>query len=860
MGLETDIDRNQVIRIGIGPVQMPAVRDIQRQCQMKPLAGADGRMRCVQISRHRAEWFARIGIFDIKRLNLLGLALVQINRGGQNGGFQTAGILPHQRSERLEGFLGRLKVFLIAGDAVQFEQDAYRNPVGGRSIAAAGQMFRPHQQILVRCAGIEESAIRVGEIRKHDIRQFSGLLEPAFVTARLIQLQKPLAQIGIIVEVTRLRGFFGSIASQQPPIVVGKVIQDEIGCPGRHLGIGGLLEVLAGIGQRTDHQPVPTCQNLIIFMRKRPRVAFVQQNTSQFGHLLNEFLRRFVLVGGDVGKRPGQMRNIGARSAAGGFLAEIAFGQNLIDRGEQGGIGSERRFDLVISPQVKFALFAEHNGTDSAAQIKAFADTWRWDRVAAETYCEVVENSPQRVSQAMQAFRTFLGESDMLAYLSMMAPRLVELHRVLKETGALYLHCDPTANHYLKMLLDAVFSPVNFKNEIIWKRTSAHSGVQRCGSVHDVLLFYSKTKDFNWNPVYQPYDPLYIETFFEHVDEDGRRWKRMDLTGAGVTKDGNSGKPWRGIDVTAKGRHWAYNANELERLDKAGKIHWPKKKGGMPRLKQYLDEMPGVPLQDVWTDIRPIHNLAAERLGYPTQKPEALLERIIQASTNEGDTVLDPFCGCGTTIAVAQKLKRRWIGIDVTHLAVALMKYRLKDMFGSEVQYEVIGEPTDKFGAEQLAKDDPYQFQWWALSLVGARPVEQKKGADKGIDGRLYFHDEADHKPTKTKQIILSVKSGKVNVSHIRDLRGVIEREQAQIGVLITLNRPTRDMVKEAASAGFYKSAWGNHPALQILTIEELFDGRAIDSPPMAQVNVTFKKAARVKRKKLETPEFGFSE
>lgn len=505
-------------------------------------------------------------------------------------------------------------------------------------------------------------------------------------------------------------------------------------------------------------------------------------------------------------------------------------------------------------------LFAEQNGSRSAAQIKAFEDTWRWDQAAATAYQEAVENGSTRVSQVMQAFRTFLGESDMMAYLAMMAPRLIELRRVLKDTGSIYLHCDATASHYLKMLMDAVFGAQSFRNEIIWKRTSAHSGARGCGAVHDILLFYSKTREYTWNQEFQPYDPLYVETFFEQIDSDGRRWKRMDLTGAGVTKDGASGKPWRGIDVTAKGRHWAYSIEELERLDKKGKIHWPKKEGGMPRLKQYLEDMPGIPLQDVWTDIRPIHNLSSERLGYPTQKPEALLERIIKVSSNEKDTVLDSFCGCGTAIAVAQKLNRRWIGIDITYLAVALMKHRLADMFGTNVKYKVVGEPISVPDAKALAEQDPYQFQWWALGLVGARPIEQKKGADRGIDGRFYFHDEPDNKKAKTKQIIFSVKSGHLLVSHVRDLRGVVEREEAEMGVLISMEQPTRAMRTEAASAGFYKSPWGKHPVLQILTIKDLLNGKTVDAPPSSQVNVTFRKAPKAKGEKVKTVKLPFKE
>lgn len=250
----------------------------------------------------------------------------------------------------------------------------------------------------------------------------------------------------------------------------------------------------------------------------------------------------------------------------------------------------------------------------------------------------------------------------------------------------------------------------------------------------------------------------------------------------------------------------------------------------------------GTRQQDIITDIPPINSQAAERLGYPTQKPEPLLERIVKSSSNEGDTVLDPFCGCGTAIAVAQKLKRNWIGIDITHLAIGLIKSRLRDAFSDEISktYQVIGEPVSVPDAHELAHEDPFQFQWWALGLVGARRIEQKKGADQGIDGRLYFHDEEGG---KTKQIILSVKSGHVSVKDVRDLRGVIEREKAEIGVLITLEEATKPMCTEAAAAGFYKSPWGNHPRLQILTIAELLDGKRIDYPPT--INVTHKRAPR---------------
>ena len=496
-------------------------------------------------------------------------------------------------------------------------------------------------------------------------------------------------------------------------------------------------------------------------------------------------------------------------------------------------------------------LFAERDGTQAAAQIKVFGDTWRWDEGAARAYADVVE-AGGRVSQAMQAFRTFLGENDMLAYLSMMAPRLVELRRVLKATGSLYLHCDPTASHYLKMLLDAVFSPVNFRTEIVWKRSSAHSdakqGRTQHGRIHDVILFYTKTDSWDWNHVFTPYDASYTDAFYKHVEpETGRRYRLGDLTGPGGAAKGNPSYEVMGVT-----RFWRYSKEKMAELTRQGRVVQTKP-GAVPAYKRYLDEMPGVPLQDLWADIGPIGAQAQERLGYPTQKPEALLARIITASSHEGDVVLDPFCGCGTTIAAAQALGRQWIGVDVTNLAITLIRHRLRDTYGDDIEqtYQIIGEPVSVPDAEALAASDPYQFQWWALGLVGARPADGKKGADKGIDGRIYFHDGDTG---KTKQIVLSVKAGKLHAPYVRDLRGVIEREQAALGVLLTLHTPTRAMRTEAASAGFYDSPWGQHSRVQILTVGELLDGKKLDAPPPRQTSRTYKRAPKALKKAVKQP------
>ncbi len=504
-------------------------------------------------------------------------------------------------------------------------------------------------------------------------------------------------------------------------------------------------------------------------------------------------------------------------------------------------------------------LFKEESGRDSQAQIMAFEDTWHWGEDAERIYHGLVQNSPIHVSIMLGALRDFIGENQMMAYLVMMTARLIELHRVLKPTGSIYLHCDPTASHYLKVVMDTIFGGNNFVNEIVWKRTTAHNSGKMYGPVHDIILFYSKSEDYLWNIQYRELSDEYKDSHYKYV-ENGRRYKRENITGAGI-RHGETGKPWHGIDPTPKGRHWVRPPSELDKLDANGKIYWPQKEGSWPYLKQFLDENRGMPLQDLWEDIFPINSQAAERLGYPTQKPLALLERIVEASSNPGDVVLDPFCGCGTAIAAAQKLNRRWIGIDITHLSISLMKYRLKDSFGlvEKVDYDVHGEPESIGGAKQLAKDDRYQFQWWALSLVQAKPVggesgvsrEGKKGSDKGIDGLLAFFDQNN----KVERVILQVKSGKVKSGDIRDLCGVVEREEAAIGVFITLEEHTREMETEAVSAGFYHSElWQkDYPRIQILTIEELLNGKAIAMPPSAQPQ--FKQAEKVKKKQGEQGE-----
>jgi len=442
------------------------------------------------------------------------------------------------------------------------------------------------------------------------------------------------------------------------------------------------------------------------------------------------------------------------------------------------------------------------------------------------------------VAELLRAMRSFLHENDMMAYLAMMAVRLLELHRVLKPTGSLYLHCDPTASHYLKILLDGVFQPQNFRNEIIWKRSSAHSdakqGAKHYGRLTDTIFFYSKGEDVTWNQTYRPYDETYTERDYRRVDTDGRRYRLDNIQGPGGAEKGN---PY--YEVMGVSRYWRYSREKMQQLIRQGRIIQTRP-GAVPQYKRYLDEMPGVSVQNLWDDIPVINNRSKELLGYPTQKPLALLERIITVSSNEGDLVLDPFCGCGTAVHAAEKLGRSWIGIDITHLAISLIEKRLTDAFPG-IKYEVHGTPKDIEGARDLAARDKYQFQWWAVSLVNAVPFGgKKKGADTGIDGVIYFKDfkkkgEALVGST-TEKIIVSVKGGEsVGVSMIRDLAHVIEREGAKMGLFITLAEPTDPMRKEALKEGYFESPGlkGKYLKLQIATIEELLAGKKPELPPL---------------------------
>jgi site-specific DNA-methyltransferase (adenine-specific) len=470
-------------------------------------------------------------------------------------------------------------------------------------------------------------------------------------------------------------------------------------------------------------------------------------------------------------------------------------------------------------------LFKSTAGEKSRAQIEAFEDTWHWGDEAELAFDGVMTSGNSDAAEMLRAMRSFLKENDMMAYLTMMAVRLLELRRVLKATGSIYLHCDPTASHYLKLLMDAIFGLEHFRTEVIWKRTSSHGNVSSgYGDVTDTIFYFSKDDHPVWNQIYTPYTRKHIETKFTYKEADGRLFTTSDLRNPGVRP--NLTYEYKGYLPHPNG--WAVSRKKMEQYDREGRLWFPPDKSGRIRLKRYLDEQPGHKVQNLWDDIPPLNSQAQERLGYPTQKPLALLERIIVASSNEGAVILDPFCGCGTAVHAAQKLKRQWIGIDITHLAISLIEKRLKDAFPG-IKYEVHGTPKDLDGARDLALRDKYQFQWWAVSLVNAVPfAAKKKGADSGIDGLIYFKPEG----RTTEKAIVSVKGGDhVNVAMVRDLAHVVDRENAKIVVFITLADSTGPMRTEAVKAGFYQTLYGKYPKIQILTIQELFEGKQPNIP-----------------------------
>jgi DNA modification methylase len=473
-------------------------------------------------------------------------------------------------------------------------------------------------------------------------------------------------------------------------------------------------------------------------------------------------------------------------------------------------------------------LYRSPSGEESQAQHLAFVDSWRWGP-ATDLALAKVMNSASPAAGIIASLNNHMQKSDLMAYLVMMSARLIELHRVLKPTGSLYLHCDSSASHYLKIILDSVFGPSSFRNEIIWKRSSAHNdskqGARHFGRITDTILFYTKTRQATWNTLHTRYDEQYTTGMYKHIEpETGRRFGLFDLSGPGGAAKGNPE-----FEVLGVKRFWRFSQEKMQALLEQGRIVQTKA-GAVPRQKRYLDEMPGVQLQNLWDDLPVLSNRSKEALGYQTQKPLSLLERVIQASSNPGDLVLDPFCGCGTAIEASHSLGRKWIGIDITPLAIDVVERRLaRRGLRRDVDYETDGIPLDREGAQKLWEKDEHQFQLWAITLVDGQPREGgKKGADKGVDGLIYFQDDARTIGTA----VISVKGGKnIHAKDIRDLIGAMNNRSANLGVFVTLNKATTEMEKAAREAGSIEAGGKLRPRVQIRTIEQLLDGRKPDLP-----------------------------
>lgn len=492
-------------------------------------------------------------------------------------------------------------------------------------------------------------------------------------------------------------------------------------------------------------------------------------------------------------------------------------------------------------------IFHDKTGKAPQSQMQAFEDTWYWTEETQKAFDEIMQGDYKpELKDMMNAFLEFMNTSNLMAYLTMMGIRLVELHRTLKPTGSIYLHCDPTATHYLKILLDQIFGIKNYRNEIIWKRTDAKGNVlKKYGWINDRILFYTKSDEWIWNQQFVQYDEEYVESFYNKVDKKGRRYQATDLTAPMSRAAKGQIYSWKGY-TPPPSRCFVYNKEKMEELDKAGRIEYTG--SGCPRLIRYLDEMEGNKCPDIWLDIKIAQK--DERLPYPTQKPVALLERIIRTSSNEGDIIMDPFCGCGTAVVAAEKLNRKWIGIDITFLAVALIKKRIYDHF-PQTKFQIIGEPKSVDDARQLFKQSPFQFESWAVSLLGGQPYKSSGGGDTGMDGFLYFKDYEKN----YHKIIIEVKGGNYQPKDVRALAHVLKREKSPMGLLVALEEPTKGMIRDATALGKWSMPGSkkSYPVIQIVTIEDLFDGKL---PSLPDTSETLKRAKRVKRIIEENLEF----
>lgn len=488
-------------------------------------------------------------------------------------------------------------------------------------------------------------------------------------------------------------------------------------------------------------------------------------------------------------------------------------------------------------------LFESMDMKDANAQKQAFADTW-----SNYSYMDELNEMAELhkdIYTILKTFHELKSISDSAtAYLTTMAIRIYYMHKLLKETGSFYLHCDPTMSHYLKLICDMIFGEDKFRNEIVWQRTNAHNMKSKYfGRVHDVILFYAKSAKYIWNEQYTDYSKEQLSRFKE--DENGKLYKAENLTFSSANP--NRQFEWRGVKPPAN-RSWGASIEQLEKWWNEGLIL--KRLDGAPRmdgLKVYLEDLKGKSLNDWWEDISRVGNTSSESLGYPTQKPEALLERIIQASSNEGDVVADFFCGCGTTIAVAQRLNRKWLGADISHLAIRLIVKRLSETYGQGVKdnIKMHGLPKDIASAKMLAQETDggrISFQDWAIEVMLNGVVNEKKSADGGYDGYLTFNMGKDK-----YFALIETKSGKLTVKNMREFVQVIKTQKAAVGIFVCFaENVTREMIKEAKDAGHIKLGETEFPMdkIQIITIEDLFANKQPQLPGGA-ANETFKKSKR---------------
>lgn len=494
-------------------------------------------------------------------------------------------------------------------------------------------------------------------------------------------------------------------------------------------------------------------------------------------------------------------------------------------------------------------LFESIDMKDANAQKQAFADTW-------SNVSYIVElGNIANLNKDLFDFLSMLEKSksvndSAVAYLTTMGIRICYMRKLLKDTGSFYLHCDPTMSHYLKLICDMIFDNKNFINEISWKRSGRTSSINKIyRKAHDIILVYTKTPKYIFNSQYEKHDEKLLNKYSQ-VDKRGK-YQLVPLMASGTTK-GETGKPWRGFDPNTRGKegmHWLTTHDKLEEYVKKGLVFFPTKEGATPRLKYYLDQNKGVTISDFWDDIDLINSMGNESLGYPTQKPVALMERIIQASTKEGDVVADFFCGCGTTIAAAKKLNRQWLGADISHLAIKLIIQRLIKSYGVSIRDNIVlhGFPKDVDSAKMLARETEngrFGYQEWAIEVLLHGVVNVKKSADGGYDGYLTYNTD------KGKDFVLiETKSGHVNVKNVREFIQVIDKQKAAAGIFVCFkDEVTKEMLKEAKASGKIKIS--DHQTdidkIQILTIDELLSGKM---PHLPNVISTFKQAERVEVK-----------